>query len=126
MLFYAISFYIGMFSDADYKIRCFCGFVAGTLWMMIAFNVLHDGSHYGLSIRGDVNVWNSRIWCALGILELWNLVLSSNVYGHHSFTGVEHRDPDRLHFYPIARKDKRDQEVIGFFLDDFSMYYFHL
>jgi len=83
--------------------------------MMIAFNVLHDGSHYGLSIRGDMNVWSSRIWCALGILGFLNLVLSSNVYGHHSFTGVEHRDPDRLHFYLIARKDKRDQEVIGFF-----------
>ena len=90
VLFYAISFYIGMFSDADYKIRCFCGFVAGTLWM-IAFNVLHDGSHYGLSTREDVNVWSSRTWCALGILGFWNLVLSSNVYGHHSFTGVEHR-----------------------------------
>jgi len=71
--------YFFLDSDADYKIRCFCEFVAGTLWMMTAFNVLHDGSHYGLSIRGDVNVWNSRTWCALGF---WNFGIS---FYHQTF-----------------------------------------
>jgi len=114
MLIYAFFFYTAFFSDANYTLRCVSGFLSGTLWMMVAFNLLHDGSHYALSTREDVNLWISGIWCSWGF---WNIGLwfYHHVYGHHSFTGVVDKDPDVAHFHPFCRKDKRDNKIIRIF-----------
>jgi len=76
--------------------------LSGTITFMLAFCVLHDGSHGALSKNP---FWNfSGLMYATWIL--WNpwIWLQHHVYGHHSYTGVLSRDPDLDNSKSILRK----------------------
>ena len=73
-------------------IKCWIALVCGILESSSLYNILHDSSHYAVSIYPIVNNYISRVsnsW------SLWNhlLWLYHHVYYHHSFTGGEN-DPD--------------------------------
>jgi linoleoyl-CoA desaturase len=70
-----------------------CGIIESS---SILYNMLHDGSHYAISLHPTANNYISRISSSW---FLWNhlLWLYHHVYYHHSFTGGKN-DPD-LHLY---------------------------
>ena len=109
---YLITFCVAMLSNFNYLIRVTCGFVSGILWIILGFNVMHDGSHYAISKYPKVNevlesIWNSfALWNSL----IWGL---HHVYGHHSYTGNTKYDPDLKHFRPFTRKYREDERGVN-------------
>jgi fatty acid desaturase len=81
-----------MVMSQDIIVKCFCATFVGLLESSITFNILHDSSHYAISVYPKANnligdfiqswfLWNHRIW------------FYHHVYAHHSFTG-SNNDPD--------------------------------
>jgi fatty acid desaturase len=85
-------------------VKCGLALLFGICEMSVTFNMLHDGSHYAISIYPIVNNIFSRL---LNSFVLWNhlLWLYHHVYYHHSFTGGS-EDTDinlfRIRNYPIS------------------------
>eukprot|EP00698_Gefionella_okellyi_P014002 TRINITY_DN3870_c0_g1_i2.p1 TRINITY_DN3870_c0_g1~~TRINITY_DN3870_c0_g1_i2.p1 ORF type:complete len:386 (+),score=44.57 TRINITY_DN3870_c0_g1_i2:575-1732(+) len=74
---------------------------SGILWMMVMLCGFHDASHQALS----THAWLNQMICTVvGHWGFWNHELwqQHHVYGHHSFTGLAHQDPD-LHHAPYVR-----------------------
>jgi len=63
----------------------------------VMFNLLHDGSHYGICMVPVVNEWISKL---ANNFVFWNsnTWFHHHVYLHHSFTGLED-DPDHKIYY---------------------------
>lgn len=104
--------WFGLFRHTMFTGNPLTALVAGFLMNMLGFNVMHDGSHYGISKRvwinralhtlwSDWNLWSHFIW------------LRHHVYGHHSYTGIFRRDPDLVNVSLIVRKtaDLRHQPI---------------
>jgi len=72
--------------------KCIFAVLSATVEMSLMFNVLHDSSHYAVSLSPETNTAISRIANNWG---LWNHFawLYHHVYYHHSFTGGKN-DPD--------------------------------
>ena len=104
-LAYVYFFYQAMFSTY-FSILCKCLFamLAGCSYMSLGFNVMHDASHFGVSIHSNRNDILNKIWNAWG---LWNsnVWFYHHVLNHHSFTGEENLDPDLYHLQPFANKE---------------------
>jgi len=115
-LLYIYSFYISMLSDYSIGIRTFFGFVAGSTYISLGFNIMHDASHYAVSLHPQINLFLARIWNSWG---LWNsnIWFYHHVYNHHSFTGQENKDPDLYHLRPFIRKIKSDNKIYRFLLN---------
>jgi len=111
---FLITFYITMFSQQSTLIRSIVGFCSGALWVMVGFNEMHDGSHYGISKYPQVNQFLEKCWNSFG---LWNSVIWSlhHVYAHHSYTGHDKLDPDIRHYRPFAVKFIGQSSVLYFF-----------
>lgn len=73
-------------------IKCGLAILCGILESSFLYNMLHDGSHYAITVYPKVNNYISRLFNSW---ELWNhlLWLYHHVYYHHSFTGGQ-TDPD--------------------------------
>lgn len=80
-------------------VKCFFALCAASYESSILFNILHDGSHYAITINPRQNnilstignswvLWNHSIW------------FYHHIYYHHSFTGGN-SDPDKT-LYEIA------------------------
>lgn len=110
LLTYLPFFYVAMFSQYALFTRCLCAIFAGILWISLGFNVMHDSSHYGVSIYPKVNNVLTKLWNSFG---LWNSTMwfYHHVYHHHSFTSEEKKDPDLYHLHPFMRKTKNDNKV---------------
>lgn len=115
LLLYAFCLYYGLISQHNLFIKCFYSVVAGMLHMSLGFTVMHDASHFALSTNPLVNFYVSKIWNGWSI---WNHTLwfYHHVLHHHSFTGIEKKDPDLYHLQPFARKIKSDSKISPFFL----------
>jgi fatty acid desaturase len=101
---YIPCFYLAMFSSMYLYYRCVLAFVAGFLQMSRAFNILHDSSHYAISVNPSVNYWLCKIsngW----ILWNSNIWFYHHVYNHHSYTSQIDKDPDLYHL-TLFRKTK--------------------
>jgi linoleoyl-CoA desaturase len=86
-------FYASFLSqDIDFIYKCISTVVYATIETSIAFNMLHDSSHYGISKYPAVNMNLSKI---VNSWLLWNsnAWFYHHIYYHHSFTGLE-EDPD--------------------------------
>jgi fatty acid desaturase len=82
--------------------------IASISWMSLGFNVMHDASHYAISMSPVINESLSKLYNGL---NLWNskIWFYHHVLNHHSFTGILYRDPDVSHYYPFAIKKREDQ-----------------
>jgi len=105
---YIPLFYIAMFSNYSLFMKCISSFFAGILWVSIGFNVMHDASHYGVSVNSNINNILTKLWNGFG---MWNSTIwfYHHVYHHHSYTGESKKDPDLYHYKPFFRK-RNDQD----------------
>jgi len=104
-----------MFSGFSILIKSIVSFLAGALWIMIGFNIMHDGSHYGISKHPKVNEILEKCWNSFG---LWNSIIwhLHHVYAHHSYTGHEKLDPDVRHYQPFAAKFTGQGSITYYYL----------
>ena len=104
-LLYCYFFYNAMFSTY-FSIVCKCLFAcfAGICNSSMGFTIMHDASHFGVSIHSNRNYWLNKLWHGWG---LWNanIWFYHHVLNHHSFTGEDKLDPDLYHLLPFANKD---------------------
>ena len=110
---YSWSFYVAMYSSSHGVFaKCGAACIAGLLFISLGFNVMHDASHYGVSIHPRINeelsfLWNAWAW--------WNskVWFYHHVVHHHSFTGETKKDPDMYHLRPFANKvvEEEDNDV---------------
>jgi fatty acid desaturase len=93
-------------------IRMASAFAGGLLWMSLGFNVMHDASHYAVSLSPTINQTLSRVWNQWG---MWNHLIwfYHHVVEHHSHTGVEKKDPDLYHLRPFVKKISSDSSIIS-------------
>lgn len=114
-LLYAFYFYCATMSSYHVFLKCMYGFVAGGLYISLGFSVMHDASHYAISIKPNTNLALTGLWNSWG---LWNanMWFFHHVLNHHSFTGQENKDPDLYHYRPFARKVKNDYKIFSYFL----------
>lgn len=83
----AYCFLLGGIVSTDYTlIKWACSILGGVVEMSLLFNVLHDSSHYAITLDADTNTRISKLangWA------LWNHIIwfYHHVYYHHSFTG---------------------------------------
>ena len=59
---FLLLFYSAMFSQFSLLIRCITAFFAGCGWFCLAFVIMHDGSHYGISTNPKLNETLEMIW----------------------------------------------------------------
>jgi len=109
---YVLSFYGAASGRYNTLISCCLASLAGVINMSIGFNILHDGSHYAISINPLINTTASRINQSL---FLWNhsIWFFHHVYHHHSFTNQDN-DPDVYHYIPFAKKNINRIKGINF------------
>lgn len=109
-IFYVFAFYASMFSELNTIIRSILAFLSGFLWVSLGFNLMHDGSHYAISIKPYINEIIESSWNSFGLWNslIWNL---HHVYAHHSFTSNTKFDPDLRHYRPFGRKYQSDRTV---------------
>jgi linoleoyl-CoA desaturase len=100
---YVSTFVTAMFSSYSLFIRGSCSCIAGLTYISLGFNVMHDASHFAISTNENINNILNKIWNSWG---LWNhkIWFYHHVYNHHSFTGIEHNDPDLYHLQPFGEK----------------------
>jgi linoleoyl-CoA desaturase len=106
-----ILFIAAMLSDLNYLVKGLLGILSGIMWVCLGFNIIHDGSHYAISIRPKVNELMESILNGFGLLNslIWHL---EHVYGHHSFTGNIRYDPDFNYYRPFVRKFREDTKGV--------------
>jgi len=87
-----VSFYFTYISSIPFYGKCFTQIICSMTESSIQFNLLHDGSHYGISKNYKYNQFFSKIG---NNLNLWNFHawFYHHVYLHHSYTGL-YDDPD--------------------------------
>ena len=81
----------------------FLAFLSGIFFISIGFNIMHDGSHFGLSSKPWINHWATCFWAGFAG---WNSYIwyVHHVYAHHSHTGIHGKDPDISNSRDFLRK----------------------
>ena len=92
-----IAFYFTYIANVSPIVKYSSQIVYSVTEASILFNVLHDGSHYGIYMVPVVNEWISKL---ANNFVFWNsnTWFHHHVYLHHSFTGLED-DPDHKIYY---------------------------
>jgi linoleoyl-CoA desaturase len=95
--------------NINWLYNCFAGCMLGFLWIVIGFNMMHEGSHYALTKGSSLNLLCSRLWCGFGLWngDIWSL---HHVIFHHRFTGTD-RDPDVYHLRPFYNKNNKKRRL---------------
>lgn len=105
LMLYIYTFYHGFFSSTSSTTIYKCTFsqIAGLCYISLGFNVFHDASHYAVSISPNINRFLAKIWASWG---LWNtdLWFYHHIVNHHSYTGLDKKDPDLYHLKPFVNK----------------------
>lgn len=111
LIAYCSLFYGAMFSTSSILYKCIFAFFAGLSYISLGFNVMHDSSHYAVSINSNINNILSKLWNSWG---LWNnsIWFYHHVLNHHSFTGENKLDPDLYHLQPFANKEKSSNKIL--------------
>jgi len=91
-----ISFYISYISSCNWVYKYIAQMIYAVCEISVAFNNLHDGAHYGISLYPSVNLTISKIANSF-LLWNFNIWFYHHVYYHHSFTGL-HDDPDEMYY----------------------------
>lgn len=111
MLFIFFQYFL-LFSEIMI-VKFICGIFSGTTLMSLGYNIMHDGSHYGISKYPFVNKFLSRAIQSLLLLNhtLWSY---HHCIRHHQYTGNIDLDPDMRNSMPYFRKssiiNKRENE----------------
>jgi linoleoyl-CoA desaturase len=81
-------------------LRTFFITLASASWIGIGFNVMHDGSHYAITTDPNTNHYATKTYSAL---NGWNALLwfYHHVQNHHTYTGIEKKDPDQDLYHPL-------------------------
>ena len=91
-------------------IKCLFSCIASLLSSsLFLFNILHDGSHYSISIYPSVNNILNKIsnsWLLMNN-KIW---FYHHIINHHSFTGEKNLDPDLYHLIPFFDKIKTNSK----------------
>ena len=102
---YIYTFYLACLSSYTTSIihKCIFSQIAGLCYISLGFNVFHDASHYAVSISPNINRFLAKWWASWG---LWNIDIwfYHHVVNHHSFTGLDKKDPDLYHLRPFVNK----------------------
>uniref|UniRef100_A0A6C0KGR0 Cytochrome b5 heme-binding domain-containing protein n=1 Tax=viral metagenome TaxID=1070528 RepID=A0A6C0KGR0_9ZZZZ len=103
-LFIMFQFFVLFFQTGI--IKCIMSIGSGITLVSIGYNILHDGSHYGISQYVFINNILSRI---IQGMCLWNHTLWSyhHCIRHHQYTGDIEKDPDMINSRPFLRKSKQ-------------------
>jgi len=101
-LLFGISQYT-LFTSTNIVSKSISSVLSGFSMMSLLYNVLHDGSHYGISTNTSINNISSTI---IQPFVLWNHRLWSyhHVIRHHQYTGILGYDPDIQNLEPYIRK----------------------
>lgn len=77
-------------------------FFTGLLIQSLGLSITHDGSHGAISKRPFIN----RLGLYFGCFALWDdwIWMQHHVYGHHSYTGINRKDPDMNNARAFLRK----------------------
>ena len=97
----AFTFYVCYLSNTPFLYKLISQIVYSFSETSILFNIMHDGSHYGISKHHNINLLFSKF---AHNLNLWNLNawFYHHVYYHHSFTGLENDPDDKLYKYNFS------------------------
>ena len=102
---YLYTFYYACFSGLTTTTiyKCMFSQIAGLCYISLGFNVFHDASHYAVSISPNINRFLAKSWASWG---LWNtdLWFYHHIVNHHSYTGLDKKDPDLYHLKPFVNK----------------------
>lgn len=84
IILYFIFFYLAMFSDYNIIFIILFAIIAGFIYSILTFNLMHNSSHYALSTRSNVNIWICKI---INGFSLWNtnMWFYNHVYTNHMF-----------------------------------------
>jgi len=104
------SSYVAFFSRLSFFIRAISAIINGCLTASVGFVILHDASHYAISKNPTTNEFLSKL---TNSFVIWNPILwfYHHVYHHHSFTGIEKRDPDLYYYYPLMTKTENKRGI---------------
>jgi len=96
-----ITFYLSYISKISFFYKIMSQMIYSICESSILFNIMHDGSHYGISKHATTNLLFSKF---ANNLNLWNLNawFYHHVYYHHSFTGLENDPDDKLYKYNFS------------------------
>jgi len=95
--------------NINWLYNCFAGCLLGFLWLVIAFTMMHEASHYALTKGSSLNLLCARLWCGFGLWngDIWSL---HHVIFHHRFTGTD-KDPDVYHLRPFYNKNSKKRRL---------------
>lgn len=81
-------------------LRTFFITLASASWLGLGFNVMHDGSHYAIATNTNINYYATKTWNAF---NGWNALIwfYHHVQNHHTYTGIENKDPDQDLYHPF-------------------------
>ena len=81
-------------------LRTFFITLASASWLGLGFNVMHDGSHYAITTDPKINYYATKTWNAF---NGWNALIwfYHHVQNHHTYTGIENKDPDQDLYHPF-------------------------
>lgn len=81
-------------------LRTFFITLASASWAGLKYNVMHDGSHYAISTDPNINYYATKTHNAF---NGWNALLwfYHHVQHHHTYTGIENKDPDQDLYHPL-------------------------
>ena len=120
---YCFFFFNAMFSTYySIYIKCLFTCISGLLCSSIFFNILHDGSHYSISIYPSVNNILNKISNSL-VLTNSNIWFYHHIINHHSFTGEENLDPDLYHFFPFGNKLKSNSKQLFSIMSYYTLFF---
>jgi len=97
-----LSFYTTYISKNPFYYKIISQIIYSICEVSISYNILHDGSHYGISKYPSINLILSKF---ANDLYIWNLNIwfYHHVYYHHSFTGLENDPDNKLYKFNISK-----------------------
>jgi linoleoyl-CoA desaturase len=104
-------------------LRVFFITLSSASWMGLGFNVMHDSSHYAITINPNINYYATKTWNAL---NGWNALLwfYHHVQNHHSYTGIETQDPDYDLYQNFVNNSYDKSHFINSYLKQMQPYIF--
>jgi fatty acid desaturase len=107
-IFILLSSFLFLYSTAFlfqglFYIKLISGFLAGLIYIMLGFTVMHDASHYALYNKSNqINIIFSKIWNSFALWD-YDLWFRHHGHYHHAYTGSK-LDPDLKFMKPLLIK----------------------
>ena len=108
------TFYGCYLSQLDSFYKFLCQMIYSLCESSIQFNLLHEGSHFAISVSPEIN---RQISTFAHRLIMWNINawFYHHIYYHHSYTGLENDPDEKLYcsFRTWGTSDKLDMEILN-------------